>query len=189
MALLFFRNTITDKVHWTFVFSTVDIKPLSNKKYTVFETKAKQIQTRNEHAPEVGRRVISKYSHITDHTQGNMQLTRKMRMYSTALRNIPAHLTRAWDIENRAPGDPFDLFYCQHFTRSALLNLWLERVALSNCSDILDARPSFTCFNMFIRTCWLSPLSGKYANQNFVISEFASEEVLVYQTRNSTFIT
>lgn len=38
---------------------------------------------------------------------------------------------------HRASGYPFDLFYWQHFTRSALWSVWLKRVALSNCVDIL----------------------------------------------------
>lgn len=42
-----------------------------------------------------------------------------------------------WDIENRAPGYSFDLFYWQHFTRSALWRACPKRVALSNCSAIL----------------------------------------------------
>lgn len=71
-------------------------------------------------------------------TRGNMRLTDKMRMYSTGPPlNTPPTCRLPWDIENRARGYSFDLFYWQHFTRSALWRAWLKRVALSNCSAIL----------------------------------------------------
>lgn len=64
----------------------------------------------------------------------------------------PSYLRLPWDIENRASGYPFDLFYWQHFTRSALWSVWLKRVALSNCSDILGG----TCVTfIYIPLCTL----------------------------------